>query len=160
MAGREKRGFTMLELVIALTIVGITGMMTAHFLWPLLGDYLLYSERVDGKYLCDTMFDMLEPELRFGRDFEVADNGTLRFVVVEEDGDESVRRIGTVFDSETEPFIPIDYVIEIKYKTNSRLDLVTMTMCVYSDNPQLNTSSPLFQQDAVVRSLYPAERIQ
>lgn len=160
MAGKGKRGFTMLELVIALAIVGITGMMTAHFLWPLLGDYHLYSKRVDGKYLCDTMFGLLEAELRFGRNFQVSDNGALRFVMVEADGDESMHRIGTVFGAEAEPFIPEDVIIEVKYKTDSKLDLVTMTMRVYSDDPRANTGSPLFQQDAVVRSLYPVERIQ
>ena len=157
MRQNAKRGFTMLELVIALAIVGITGIMTAHFLWPLLGDYEMLSRQVDAKYLCDTLFDRMEEELRFGRDFAVADNGGLRFVIVTEDGGKEVRRSRSIYDSGTESYIPDGCFIEVKYETDDKLDMVTMTMRVYADDPEINKGRPLFQQDAVIRSLYPVQ---
>lgn len=150
----KKRGFTLLEMIIALAIAGITGSFAVHFLWPQLSAYENFSKKVDGKYLCSTLFHILEPELRFGRDFCVLSDGTLNYVIVESDGSENTYNCMTLYDAASESFIPENCVIRVSYAAYSAKGLITMVMevCQYMDADGMQV--PVYEQEVTLRSLY------
>lgn len=142
----------MLELVVAMAIAGMTGVLTAHFLWPHFNAYQRFSGKTDGKYLCDSLFHIMELKMRFGKDFEAMDNGTLRYVVVEEDGGETEKLCPASYDADTVSFIQEDYLIRMSYKTDSTRGWVRITMYVYDESKE--TAELLYEGTASIRSLY------
>lgn len=72
----RRAGFTLLEVIVSLSIAGIVGMFLAGFLKPGLDLYRNSHDDTYGKYLCQKAWEYLERELRFAS----------RFAESEEDG--------------------------------------------------------------------------
>lgn len=149
-----KRGFTLLELVIALAIIGITGVVSAHFLWPVIDTYHRFSGRTDGRYLCESLFQVLEAELRYGKDFQVSGDGKLSYLVVEADGSTTGYECPALYETAEAPFIPEDCRIRITYRVSRDKTQVTMAMSVQKRNEKTGTFTEVYDQSAVVRSFY------
>lgn len=168
MANKKKRGFTLVELIVTLTIVGISGIFMVSFLVPQINSYNKFSAATDAKYMCATLFDVLEPELRFGKNFRVENEGELLYDIVEavapDTEDEIVEKMclaeydrnsGEVYTS----FIPENRVIKMEYEVDHLHGgwvNITMVVCDATDpdNPL-----PIYQETAPIRSMYaPAQK--
>ncbi len=72
----RRAGFTLLEVIVSLSIAGIVGIFLAGFLKPGLDLYRRSYDNTYGKYLCQKAWEYLEQELRFASSFaESEENG-------------------------------------------------------------------------------------
>lgn len=84
----RRDGFTLLEVIVSLSIAGIVGIFLAGFLKTGLDLYQKSHDSTYGKYLCQKAWEYLEQELRFASRFAEAEkNGELCLVWYERDRD-------------------------------------------------------------------------
>ena len=84
----RRDGFTLLEVIVSLSIAGIVGIFLAGFLKTGLDLYQKSHDSTYGKYLCQKAWEYLEQELRFASRFAEAEkNGELCLVWYERDWD-------------------------------------------------------------------------
>ena len=76
-------GFTLIELVMALSIAAVAALFFTGFLAPQMKLYLRGGQAVEGKEMCGRVYMLLEERLRYGYGFYVdADEpGTLHYMV-------------------------------------------------------------------------------
>lgn len=86
----RRGGFTLLEVIVSLSIAGIVGIYLAGFLKPGLDLYRNSHDSAYGKYLCQKAWEYLEQELRFASCFaESEENGELCLLWYESGWDEN-----------------------------------------------------------------------
>jgi prepilin-type N-terminal cleavage/methylation domain len=145
-----KRGYTIIEVVVTLAIVSVIGGFLVHFAAMHIDNYNRSYAMTETKYLCGTLFDLLEPELRYGKDFTVTADGSLRYRVVEEDGSEEIKICAGSYDEHD--FIPENYQIIIFYTADAAGEWVRLRICAYEEDDLL------YEQTAFIRSLYSKTR--
>ena len=80
---RSCEGFTLIELVMALSIAAVAALFFTGFLAPQMKLYLRSGQAVEGKEMCSRVYMLLEERLRYGYGFYVDPDepGTLHYMV-------------------------------------------------------------------------------
>lgn len=78
---KRSGGFTLIEILITLAITAIVGVGLATFLSPQLGVYNAMNDSSDAKSTCNTVFNMVQDEIRDGKGFAVSGD-TLTYSIV------------------------------------------------------------------------------
>ncbi len=81
----KKRGFTLVEIIISLTIVAIVGVFLAAFVAPQFKIFDGFSAQGRAKNACDAVFNQVQQEIRDGKNF-VTEENSFRFDKVTKNG--------------------------------------------------------------------------
>lgn len=80
-----KKGFTMIELLVALAITGIVGVFLAGFLTPQIQNFTLITEQGLAQSSCAGVINILQEQIEYAKDISVKD-GILTYTPVVENG--------------------------------------------------------------------------
>ncbi len=72
----DKKGFTLIELVVTLVLVSVAGTFLLSLIAPMFNIYSAVSEKIEAQSMTDTVFNELLNELEFAKDFAVSDDKT------------------------------------------------------------------------------------
>lgn len=82
-----KKGFTMIELLVALAITGIVGVFLAGFLTPQIQNFTLITEQGLAQSQCAGVFNVLREQIEYATKISVNDKeGTVTYTPVVENG--------------------------------------------------------------------------
>lgn len=97
---KNDRGFTLVEILICLAITAIVGIFLAGFLGPQINIYHALDEQADAKSACNTVFNLVQDNIRNGKDF-LLDGDTLTYTLVTaSDAEGSTTLTSSTFDGE------------------------------------------------------------
>lgn len=96
MRKKAKRGFTLIELIISLAMLGIIGVFLASFIAPQLKIYQASQEQTRAQAACASVMNLVRKELHYAKDIELSGN-IIRYTLVGKEGEET----GKVLDGNT-----------------------------------------------------------
>lgn len=97
---KKTRGFTLIEILICLAITAIVGVFLAGFLGPQINIYHSMDSQADAKGVCNTVFNLVQDNIRNGRDFSVTGDALSYTMVTVTGAAESKTLTSASFDGE------------------------------------------------------------
>lgn len=81
-----KKGFTIVELLVALAITGVVGVFLAGFLTPQIQNFKLITEQGLAQSQCAGVLNVIQGQIEFATDITIKENGEIDYTPVVENG--------------------------------------------------------------------------
>lgn len=152
---RGRPGFTLVEVIITLAIVGITSVFLTQFLWPQISVYSRFDRGTQGKSLCAAAFRCMKEEVRFAVDFSIGSDGEgqeLRYRTGVGDEADAYEVLDT--DTMTEEFLPENCELTYSYQMGADQGTVRVTIQAYELPADGGDPVFMYEQSGTVTSMY------
>lgn len=156
----NKRGFTLVELIITIAIVGVISLVTVQFLVPQFEIYGQYHDTTMGKYLSNTAYALLEKEFRFSVQYRIDEDSNILYYSYIDEDNKLVEKGPFTQDylMNQEPFSSDpEYSPALVYHLDDTKSVAIITINIYKSPDSSGEMSPnelVYSQQFKFKSLY------
>ncbi|MDD4780709.1 MAG: type II secretion system protein [Tissierellia bacterium] len=115
----NKKGFTLLELILTIVIMSIGGVFLSSFAVPMISLYGESSKEMEARSMADTIFNKLLNELEFAKEFVINDGTESNTQLSYKNPDDSIN--GETFGEQIFPETKFDITISFSFNNINRI---------------------------------------
>lgn len=162
---KNKRGYSLIELIMTITIIGVIGVAIMQFFIPQLEIFGQYHDTTIAKRLCNTAYALLEKEFRYSFSFRLDEDKNELYYTYIDQTNQIVEKGPYTEDylMNQEPFaFDNSYVLKLRYNLDKMANAITLTIDVLKSTSSATNNDFeqfIYTQKFKIKSLYKEVKI-